>query len=221
MSVESEQTSPKRAPKRTPARKAPAKSATPRRRATPKPEPVEPAPRPRSRRRLALIASLALVVAAAGAAAAAYVLVLRGDGATELRPGVATIVTAGELHSFAGSRAAYWAGDVPARRLELTATSTGVFVRYLPPGAEEGTRSRSLTIGTYALRNAYATATTRSTSTGMESARVGSGIAVWSRAEPTSVYLAWPGAPELVEVYAPDADEARRVALSGRVGPAA
>ena len=36
---------------------------------------------------------------------------------------------------------------------------------------------------------------------------------------PTSVYLAFPGVAQLVEVYAPDADEARTLALSGSHPP--
>ena len=42
---------------------------------------------------------------------------------------------------------------------------------------------------------------------------------MWNLARPTSVYLAFPGVPHLVEVYAPDADEARTLALSGRIRP--
>ena len=43
------------------------------------------------------------------------------------------------------------------------------------------------------------------------------GLAVWSKARPTSVYVAFRGVPSLVEVYAPDAKEARTLALSGRI----
>ena len=47
----------------------------------------------------------------------------------------------------------------------------------------------------------------------------GGGLVVWSQTLPTSVYVAFPGVPQLVEVYAPDADQARRLALSGNVRP--
>jgi hypothetical protein len=42
---------------------------------------------------------------------------------------------------------------------------------------------------------------------------------VWSQKLPTSVYVAFPGVPHLVEVYAPNADDARTLALSGRIRP--
>ena len=78
------------------------------------------------------------------------------------------------------------------------------------PAAERavGDSARAITIATYPLRNAYATAVSRSKSAQMTSKReaAGGGLVVWSRTRPTSVYLAFPGVPQLVEVYAPDAD---------------
>jgi hypothetical protein len=45
------------------------------------------------------------------------------------------------------------------------------------------------------------------------------GLAVWSRERPTSVYVAFPDVRQLIEIYSPDADEARRLARSGRIAP--
>ena len=107
-----------------------------------------------------------------------------------------------------------------ARKLELTSTSAGTFVRYLPLSASIGDSSRAITVGTYPMRNAYATAAGRAKSTQMTSRETtGGGLAVWSKTRPTSVYLAFPGVPHLIEVYAPDADTARTLALSGRIHP--
>lgn len=222
-----------------PARKAPAKAAAPRKRAAapkpereaeaapgavqePAPEPVE-APRPSRRRRRLLLRLLVPVVVAASAAAAVYVFVLRDDPAQELHAGVPAIVSAEALESFAGSgdAAVYWAGPDAARRLELTVTDAGAFVRYLPAGTRAGDTGRALTIGTYPLQDAYATAQSRATSDQMTARQVpGGGVAVWSRVQPSSVYLAYPGVPHLIEIYAPQAAEARELALSGRVRPA-
>ena len=111
-------------------------------------------------------------------------------------------------------------GTLASRKLELTTTSVGTFVRYLPLNAPVGDSARAITVGTYPLRNAYATAVSRAKSPAMTSRETsGGGLVVWSQKLPTSVYLAFPGVPQLVEVYAPDADDARTLALSGRIRP--
>ena len=51
-----------------------------------------------------------------------------------------------------------------ARKLELTSTSAGTFVRYLPLSASIGGSARAVTVGTYPMRNAYATALGRAKS---------------------------------------------------------
>jgi hypothetical protein len=207
---------------RKPTRPA-AKPAAPRKRAPAKPTtatdtvtPAEAPAQPRRRRRSALLWS-ALIILAAGSTAAGFLL-LRGDGRTEA--GVPAGVSAETLKSFASTHdgPVYWFGPMAARKLELTSTTAGTFVRYLPLSASIGNRARAITVGTYPMRNAYATAVTRAKTTQMTSRETaGGGLAVWSKARPTSVYLAFPGVPHLVEVYAPDADTARTLALSGRI----
>ena len=179
------------------------------------PEPKQELPaRPPNRLRLAG----GICVAAIASVALVYLLV---GGDTEqpatIANDVPTVVSAGELAGFARSSGTevYWAG-AGGRQLELTTTPSGTFVRYRPTVAA----AASLTVGTYPLEDAYATAVGRSRSEGMTSRRTADGgIAVWSVEQPTSVYLAWRGVPSLVEVYAPTAAEARSVALSGRVRP--
>jgi hypothetical protein len=164
-----------------------------------------------------------VVVAGIAAVAVAAFLLVRGDEPSqEIRPGVATALSADGLASFASSREApvYWAGPVPARKLELTTNRVGTFVRYLPLSAPVGDSGRALTIATYPLPNAYATAIRRAGGPRMAKRRLAAGgIATWSLATPTSIYLAFQGVPQLVEVYAPTRAEARKFALSGQIRP--
>ena len=108
----------------------------------------------------------------------------------------------------------------PHGQLEVTTTSVGTYVRYLPLNAPVGDSARAITVGTYPMRNAYATAVSRAKTPAMTSRETsGGGLVVWSQKLPTSVYVAFPGVPHLVEVYAPDADDARTLALSGHIRP--
>lgn len=160
-----------------------------------------------------------LVLALVAAVAATVFVLVGGDDRPEAIPaGVAVVVSAAELGS--SETAVYWAGELPGRKLELTSTAAGTFVRYLPRSFLAGDSRPALTVATYPLSNAYATAARRARSAGMTSRRTDDGgIAVWNRERPTSVYLATRGVSELVEVYAPKATEALGLALSGRVRP--
>ena len=186
-------------------RKAPAPTAVPA-------EPATPRAHPGQRRNWFALLSVGLVVVAV--ASAPGFVVLRDDATSG--------ASAGILTSFAGSHdgPVYWVGSIPGRKLELTTTGSGTFVRYLPLSASVGDTERAITVATYPLKNAFATAVSRSKSPQMSSSRAaGGGLVVWSRTRPTSVYLAFPGVPHLVEVYAPDAEQARTLALSGRIRP--
>ena len=174
--------------------------------------------RGRRLRRLALV-SMGLVVLLAAAAVAAFLLL---DPFDRGEAGAPAAMSAEKLASFASSHdgPVYWAGTLASRQLEVTTTSVGTFVRYLPLNAPVGGSARAITVGTYPLRNAYATAVSRSKAPAMTSRETsGGGLVVWSQKLPTSVYVAFPGVPHLVEVYAPDADDARTLALSGRIRP--
>jgi hypothetical protein len=192
---------------RKPARPA-VKPAAPRKRAA-KPAPPR-ADRGRGGRRLAF-ASAGLVVVVATSFTAGFFL-LRGDDRTDQSQAAA----------FASSHdgPVYWAGAIAAHKLELSATSAGTFARYRPLSAPAADSARTITVATYPLSNAYATAVARAKTEQMTSRETaGGGVVVWNLTRPTSVYLAFPGVPHLVEVYAPDADEARTLALSGRIRP--
>jgi uncharacterized secreted protein with C-terminal beta-propeller domain len=200
--------------------KPPTKAATTRRRPVrSKTEPV-PTPPPVSSR-LALNSARLLGVVAA-AAAAVFLLVGTDDQSEQIRPGVATLVSTSALAELAAARETqvYWAGNIESRELELTTTRDGTFLRYLVAGTSTGTAKPALTVATYPMAAAYATANRRAKSKGMTSRPItDGGIAVWSLEQPTSVYVASRGVPSLVEVYSPSPAEARTLALSGRIRP--
>jgi hypothetical protein len=117
----------------------------------------------------------------------------------------------------------FWAGPRPRRVYELTLTPDGrTYVRYLPHGASLGDpRPDFLAIGTYPQQDAYAqlhAAVRRRGAVAL--ALPHGGLAVYDRARPTSVYVAYPRSGVQVEVYSPAPGEARRLVESGRVRPA-
>jgi hypothetical protein len=147
-----------------------------------------------------------------------------GDDEQSTPRGKPTEVTAGELRSLALSaeHPIYWAGTLPGFKFELTHTTRGhVFIRYLPTNVSIGSpRPVYTTIGSYPLRNAYRVARKAAAEPGAtRRSAPGGGLAVWRHAQPRTVYLAYPGSEVLVEVYAAGASRARKLALSGRVGP--
>lgn len=218
--------------KRTQAKPQAAAAAEPRKRAPrakPKPranaaQPPAAPERTRNRRNIVLAVIGAVLLAVVPAASVAAFLLIRGDESSgRMRAGVPLAVSAETLDEIAGSFDApvYWAGPLTSSKFELTTTRAGTFVRYLPAGVLAGDpRPDFTTIATYPLANAYATAARRGTEPGMASREMpGGGVAVWSRTDATSVYLAYPQVPHLVEVYAQKPAEARRLALSGDVRP--
>ena len=138
------------------------------------------------------------------------------------RAGVPHIVSSSELRGFAASRDTqlYWAGPRSPSALELTETSQGnLFLRYLPRASALGSRSAQfLAVATYRRADALAGLERAARRPGAVRLRVrGGGIAVYDRARPTSVYLAYPGDDRQIEVYHPDAREARRLVQAGAI----
>jgi hypothetical protein len=132
-------------------------------------------------------------------------------------------VSVRELRAFADSlpHPLYWAGTFPGFKLELTASANGnVYVRYLPKDVAIGDRRPLFTtIGTYPMRNAFASLKKAGRQEGtVETPAPGGGIALSRKARP-SVYLAYPGAEVLVEIYARRQGRAQELLQSGRVGP--
>ncbi|HEX2293545.1 MAG TPA: hypothetical protein VHH55_09535 [Gaiellaceae bacterium] len=169
--------------------------------------------------RLGAVVAVALLAFLTG-----WIVMNRDDAPTSAAPGAATAASEDELRSVAKSspHPVYWAGPKEGHTYELTKTSDGrVYVRYLPEGTEVGDpRGRFLTIGTYPRQRAFAELQRAARAEGAVSLKVGrDGLAVFSEARPTSVYLGYPKASYQVEVFHPSPDEARRLALAGQVVP--
>jgi hypothetical protein len=169
------------------------------------------------------------VVAVAIAAAFVVWLVVRGGDSNTTKPGTSTGEATGPAAASTDKLRAlsvelghpiYWAGAVPDSTYELTRTSDDrIFIRYLPRGVPVGIRQASYTIvGTYPVPNAYKVLQGLAKKPGEStfSAPVG-GFAVYSTAQPTNVYLAYPGSNVQIEVYDPSPQRARRLITSGQV----
>jgi hypothetical protein len=168
---------------------------------------------------------LALLLAAALAAGGAYAAVtLTRDAAPTLTVGVPAIVSPAEAADAAKlvGHEVFGVGALPGTRLELTRGSRGeVWVRYLSGDAQAGDRRASfVTVGTYKQVGAYVAARDASEGADSRSAELpGGGLMLWNLERPTSVYIASPASDLLVEVYSPDAEQARSLARAGAVVP--
>jgi hypothetical protein len=166
-----------------------------------------------------VIAALAVV------ALLAWLVFLRPGGSDEVRAGGGPVETspAGLTSlSQALGHELYWAGTMPGTKLEVTLTSERlVFVRYLSASAPIGDPSaRYPVVGTYPAPAAYTDlrryahrhdAVTRPVPRG--------GLAMVVPGSPTSVFVAYPGAPAQAEIYDPHLGEALALALSGAIRP--
>jgi hypothetical protein len=116
----------------------------------------------------------------------------------------------------------YWLGPKPGYTYELTQTSDAkIYVRYLPPGVQLGVNAPNyVTVATYPEPNGFATVSQASKLSGewIHRLRRG-GLAVGSPRLPKSVYLSYPGATFLVEVFDPTPNHARVLVTTGQVRP--
>ena len=168
---------------------------------------------------------LALVLAAVLAAGGAYAAVtqLRHE-APVLVTGEPTVVAAEDLAAVADAAGhdVYGIPQPAGTRLEVTVGNAGeTWVRYLTGGAAAGDeRAAFLTVGTYPTPDAHAAAVAAAEGAQSRSADLpGGGVMLWSLDRPTSVYLARPGSELLVEVYSPDAEQAKGLVRAGAVAP--
>lgn len=130
-----------------------------------------------------------------------------------------------QLQSLAASTGPiYWAGPRSGKVYEVTRTGEGrVYVRYLPRAADVGSpRPDSLTVATYPEKGAFGDIQAASRRAGAVTIRLaGGGLAVYDRARPTSIYLAYPGAKEQIEVFDPSPNRARLLVEAGQIQPVA
>jgi hypothetical protein len=175
---------------------------------------------------VAVAAALAAVVAAV-----VLVVVLSGGSSstptvTQLTPPAKTVkaATLPEIQALSASlgRPIYWAGPNVPETYELTTTSDGrVYIRYLPQGVSVGSpRADFLTVGTYLVANPVAALRTAARNRGgVLTTLPGGAVAFYSRSRPTSVYLAYPGSTEQIEVFDPSPATALGLVIHGKVTP--
>jgi hypothetical protein len=168
-----------------------------------------------------LAASLALV--GCGGSGNSGLSLGSGKTAATAKRAPAVAVTVSQLRALAASAGhpIYWAGRASGT-YELTRIADGrTYLRYLPAGVQVGAPQTFLTIGTY-LRPTPPYATVRQSAlTKHATIRLLSdgGLAVQYRLRPESVYLVFPAARYVVEVYDPSPATALRLATTGKVTP--
>ena len=131
-------------------------------------------------------------------------------------------VTLGFLRAKAKSlgRPLYWVGAKPGVTYEFTETSNGdIYLRYLPPGVKAGSRLAYETIATYPVANAFAVTSTRANLPGTVKIPISGGVAFYSSAEPKSVYIAFQGSNEQLQVYDPSPARAHQLVAAGALQP--
>lgn len=116
----------------------------------------------------------------------------------------------------------YWIGPFKGFTYQLTTTKNGdVYLRYLPQGVKANDpQSKWTIIGTYPGTNAYQAVQTNITKFKMHSLPVlYHGVSAWSDKHPNNVYVAYPGLPELIEIYDPTKGDAQKFADSSLLAP--
>lgn len=132
------------------------------------------------------------------------------------------IATPDGLSALAGLRGqpVFWIGARPGAVYEVTESDGRVFVRYLTSASELGSpRADFLAVASYPSSNADADIEAAARRPGAVTIELPDGLAVYDQAAPTSVYLAYRGSTQQIEVYSPSAVEARRIVESGLVQP--
>jgi hypothetical protein len=174
------------------------------------------------RPRVQLILGAAILVAAG--AVIGWAVVVRnadsGGGAGSVNPVAPVGLSASGLRTLAAAvgQPIYWAGPRPGYLYELTRTKTGsVFIRYLPPGDQVGTRKVELTIATYPYRHALEAL--KNVNQGRQHTLPRGGLALIDTRSPQNVHIAFPRVNYQVVVFDSSAARSQRVALSGRVRP--
>jgi hypothetical protein len=198
-------------------------------------EPQPEAPRPPDEPRMILhrprVRLGAVVALAVGAGLAAWAVI--GSRGTESSPtanATASVsakpiapvgLSAKGLRTLTASvkQPVYWVGPKPGYLYELTRTNTGkIFIRYLPPGAQVGSKQAIyLIVATYPFRNALQAL--KNLTNRRQLAIPGGGIAIVDQSHPQSVHLAYPGVDNQIEVYDPSPARSLRLARSGDVRP--
>ena len=143
-------------------------------------------------------------------------LALRDTGGSSNAKSNAIGASSGQLASLATSvhHPVFWVGPRRGFTYELTQSSNGaIFIRYLPPGEDIGTRKPYLTVATYPFPGAFGALQAVAKQSGSTTARLPQGgLAVVSSNYPESIHVAYPNVDYQVEVFDPSPSLAIRSA---------
>lgn len=147
----------------------------------------------------------------------------KGDEGGGTPEAEAEIVSVASLRKAAATQDTpiYWAGLTSGSELELSQPSADrIYVRYLPSGVEAGDPRPFLTVGSYRFEDPTAALRSRGGEPGgVLASAPGGGVVYFDRANPKSVYLAYPDTEVEVEVFAPEFKEALQLVTDGRIVP--
>jgi len=176
-----------------------------------------PNPVPVKTMRTAALIGLGVIAVAIG-----LMLILGDSDDSSDNSGAARLISVEELQEAAasGETPIYWAGAQDEAELELSQPDANrTFVRYLTEGAEAGDPGADfLTIGTYADDDPVGTLKRQGKEPGgVLVSAPGNATVYFSRTDPHSVYLAYPGVAAQIEVYDPDFKRALQLVESGQI----
>jgi hypothetical protein len=136
------------------------------------------------------------------------------------RPTEATLAALTALPESVG-HPVYWAGARRDSKYELTQTSEGLYIRYLPKHVAVGDRSASfLTVASYPSGRTFAQEEARARRAGSVIRNLGGGRkSIEPVGQSTSAYLIVRGQDVLVEVYSPVPGQAARLSARGTIVP--
>ncbi|HEX5610372.1 MAG TPA: hypothetical protein VFX45_09820 [Solirubrobacterales bacterium] len=166
------------------------------------------------------------IIAAAGIVVVALILLLSsgGDDSADEPAAAAEVLSVEALGDAVSGQEppVYWAGEQQGTEVELSQPEAGrTYIRYLTDGAEAGDeRADFLTVGTYAHTEPVAALRKQGKEPGGVIATAPGGATVYfSRKQPHSVYLAYPGLEAEIEVYDPNFTRALQLVNSGQIVP--
>ena len=113
----------------------------------------------------------------------------------------------------------YWVGPRRGSTYELIRTSSGkIILRYLPRGVKVGTQKPYLSVATYPFPGAFGAIKALAKQRTQVAIKLrGRGLAVFDRAYPKSIHLAYPGSEYQIEVFDPSPARVRNLVSSGQV----
>jgi len=167
---------------------------------------------------------IALALVALAAVLLVAWLVSGDDEDSEAGSGAAEIVSVEQLEDALVGKGGpvYWAGEQQGAEIELSRPEAGrTYIRYLTGDAEAGDpRADFLTVGSYVHPDPVAALRKQGReSGGVLGTAPGKAVVYFSRNQPSSVYLAYPGVDVEIEVFDPNFTKALQLVNSGQIVP--